>query len=210
MTKPIAIIGAGRAGRFTADIAEAAGLAVAGFIVDSDQQSIAGYPVLFSYQQLKAGHAPATMEYVIALGDPNEKWSLLQRLTELNATLATVIHPMTFISRHATIHPGCIINAFTSIMTGAVLQTGVMVEDHCGVGVDVEIGACTTLAPGCHFNAQSRTGIACFIGSGATVHPEAAIGDHCTIGSNAAITRDVLSHSTVAGVPGKVLRTSSV
>ena len=46
----------------------------------------------------------------------------------------------------------------------------------------------------------------CFIGAAAIIMPGVRIGDECIVGSGAVVTKDVPSHSIVAGNPAVVLR----
>lgn len=46
----------------------------------------------------------------------------------------------------------------------------------------------------------------CFIGAHAIVMPGVRIGDECIVGSGSVVTRDVPSHSIVAGNPASVIR----
>ena len=44
------------------------------------------------------------------------------------------------------------------------------------------------------------------IGWGVVVNPGVKIGDHVIVGANAVVTKDIPSHSLVAGNPAKILR----
>jgi len=46
----------------------------------------------------------------------------------------------------------------------------------------------------------------CFVGAGAIIMPGVRIGDECIVGSGAVVTKDVPSHSIVAGNPAAVVR----
>jgi acetyltransferase-like isoleucine patch superfamily enzyme len=47
----------------------------------------------------------------------------------------------------------------------------------------------------------------CFIAVGATIMPGITIGDECIVGAGAVVSKNVPSHSIVAGNPAKVIRT---
>jgi acetyltransferase-like isoleucine patch superfamily enzyme len=53
---------------------------------------------------------------------------------------------------------------------------------------------------------DTRIGSHCFIGAGSLVLPGVTIGDHVIVAAGAVVTRDVPSHSIVAGNPAKVIR----
>ncbi len=46
----------------------------------------------------------------------------------------------------------------------------------------------------------------CFIGGAAIIMPGVRVGDECIVGSGSVVTKDVPSHSIVAGNPAKVVR----
>lgn len=210
MKTPIIIIGAGRTGRFTLDICMELKLEVAGFIADGERRSICGIPIIQSYQSILNGEIDKNVQYALSIGTPEEKFELLESLQANGAQLATIIHPNTVISPFATIEDGVIINAFSSVLNGAKVSAGALIEDHCGIGVDVSIGSCTTVAPGSYFNASSSAGDRCFIGSGVTVNPECMIESDSLIGASAAVTNKIPENSVAAGVPAKVLRSNRI
>lgn len=49
----------------------------------------------------------------------------------------------------------------------------------------------------------------CFIGARATIMQNVTIGDNCIIGMNAVVTKDVPDNSVVAGVPAKIIGTTT-
>lgn len=56
------------------------------------------------------------------------------------------------------------------------------------------------------WHADTHIGRNCFVGAHAIVLAGVRIGDECIIGCGAVVTRDVPSHSIVAGNPAKVIR----
>ena len=46
----------------------------------------------------------------------------------------------------------------------------------------------------------------CWLGGGVIVCPGVTIGDRCIIGAGSVVTKDIPSHSVVAGVPAKVIK----
>ncbi len=46
----------------------------------------------------------------------------------------------------------------------------------------------------------------CFIGANAIILPGVRVGDHCVVAAGSVVTRDVPSHSIVAGNPAKIIK----
>lgn len=53
---------------------------------------------------------------------------------------------------------------------------------------------------------STRIGSRCFIGCASIIMPGVTIGDQCIVASGSVVTKDVPSHSIVAGNPAKVIR----
>lgn len=56
--------------------------------------------------------------------------------------------------------------------------------------------------------AKTIIGSHCFIGCGAIILPNITIGDHAIVGAGSVVTKDVPSHSIVAGNPAKVVKSN--
>lgn len=100
------------------------------------------------------------------------------------------IHPMTLISRKATLdrtYPkGIHIAEGTAISFDAVVLT----HDHItGSHTDTYIGKY------------------CQIGARSMIFPGVTIGDHCVIAAGAIVTKSIPANSIAAGVPASVIRT---
>ena len=203
--KPVVLIGAGRAARFTRDICRCTGQEIAGVAVDG-HGSLSDLPTICSYQDILSGKAPSRYGYLIAVGDPDERGRLYEALVVCGAEVMSAVHPSAFVSADAKVGSGVIINAFSSVLADALIGQGCLIEDHCAVGVGVRVGAFCTIAPGSYLNAECQIGERCFIGSGTTMKPEQQIGDHCVVGAGAAVVSDLPSYTIAAGVPAKRLR----
>jgi len=56
------------------------------------------------------------------------------------------------------------------------------------------------------FSQSTKIGKNCFIGCASIIMPGVQIGDHVIVGAGSVVTKDVPSHSIVAGNPAKVVR----
>jgi serine O-acetyltransferase len=84
---------------------------------------------------------------------------------------------------------------------------GVVIGETAIVGDDVTIYQQVTLG-GVSLNKVKRhptIGNHVVIGAGAKVLGDITIGDYCKIGSNSVVVKDAPSHSTIVGIPGRVL-----
>ena len=102
------------------------------------------------------------------------------------------------------------------IHPGAVIGKGFFIDHGMGVviGETAKIGDNVTLFQGVTLGGTGKEtgkrhptlGNNIVVGSGAKVLGDIKIGDHSYIGANAVVLREVPAHSTVVGVPGRVVK----
>ncbi len=85
------------------------------------------------------------------------------------------------------------------------IEDFVKVDDTAFVAHNAIIGNGSLLVAGCEISGSVRIGRRCWIGPLATLRDGIEIGDEVTVGMGAVVTRSVLSGTTVAGNPARVL-----
>lgn len=83
----------------------------------------------------------------------------------------------------------------------------------------VHIGSFTIVTPGVRIfthnfvqggKDDTRIGSNCFIGASSIIMSGVTVGDHCVVAAGSIVTKDVPSHSLVAGNPARVIRSGIV
>jgi sugar O-acyltransferase (sialic acid O-acetyltransferase NeuD family) len=195
-----AVIGAGGHSKEVADLLEALGHAIAGFVDEgwTGEHPTTGLPVVADVAELTFGAA------VLAIGDPigRARWfDGLRETTELPA----LVHPT------ATVSPSATLGDAVQVMQNVVVNAAAKVGDDCILNVactvahDCVMGAHTHMGPGARMGGASRVGSRCLIGTNATVMPGVTVGEGCTVGAGAVCVEDVADGVTVAGVPARPL-----
>ena len=102
------------------------------------------------------------------------------------------------------------------IHPGATIGSGLFIDHGMGVviGETTEIGDNVTLFQGVTLGGTGKQrgkrhptlGSHVVVGAGAKVLGPIKIGDYVKIGANAVVLQDVPDHSTVVGIPGKIVR----
>ena len=100
----------------------------------------------------------------------------------------------------------CIIGRGAEFGPGFVLihSTGVVINGGVRGGRNVHIEHQVTI--GAERRASPVIGNDVFIGAGAKIIGAVTVGDGARIGANAVVVRDVPPHSTVVGIPARVVR----
>ena len=85
-----------------------------------------------------------------------------------------------------------------------ILSQGIVINGSVKAGDDIRLEHQVTI--GAERNTSPRLGSDIFIGAGAKVIGAVEIGSHSKIGANAVVVKDVAAHTTVGGIPAKVIK----
>lgn len=161
MKKKLLIIGAGVYGLVAKEIAESMGcFEKIDFLDDNAMETPNGIPVLGSCKDL-ASYSNMYSAAVVAIGNPDVRLSLLQRIEEESLMqIATLVSPLAYVSPTAQISKGSIVEPMAVIHTGCIIGKGCIISagavvNHvsiCGDGVHVDCNAVVsgnTFVPPC-------------------------------------------------------------
>jgi sugar O-acyltransferase (sialic acid O-acetyltransferase NeuD family) len=156
---------------------------------------IVGTPETYSFR--------AEDRVVVALGDPAQRRTFVEMVTQRGAQFTTVVHPSAIMGLNNTWGEGCI------FCPGVILTTNVRVGKHVvfncqsGAGHDAVIGDYCTLSCFVDITGYVTLGERVFLGSHASVLPHAWIGDGAIIGAGSVVLKRVAPRTSVMGVPAR-------
>jgi sugar O-acyltransferase (sialic acid O-acetyltransferase NeuD family) len=198
------IIGAGGHGKVVADTALLLGWRNVAFLDDqaAAKGSPLGLPIVGTLDDL-AKQGRAFSRAIVAIGDAKLRLDLTDRCRRTGLEVVSILHPMAFVSKFASIGPGCVAFAQSAINVDATLGAACIVNTGATVDHDCVIGDGVHICPGAHLAGNVRVGDRSWIGIAATIRQGIAIGRDATVGAGAVVIADVVDESTVVGVPAR-------
>lgn len=179
-----------------------------GFFDDgcSCSEIINGYPVLGNIQTLNAWDSPLSI--VIAIGTPNVKQVVLEKINNDKIDYPSIIHPSVIIgdSDYVKIGKGCIICAGNIITTNIEIKDFVIINLCCTIGHDTVINDYSAFMPSCNISGEVIIGRGVYCGTGAKIINQVSIGEYSIIGAGAVVAKNQPGNCTIVGVPAKVIK----
>lgn len=209
--KNLVIIGAGGYAKSVLDSLDYTNFRMIGFLDDIKSAGTMhlGYPVLGNSVEEIEGYRDCV--YFIAIGNNSKRkmWYEKVKASGKELSFINVIDKTAIVSINAGIGEGsfigklAIVNSGASVGNNTVINTRALVEHGCKVGDNANISTCTTL------NGDVIVEEGGFVGSGAVVNGQLTIGEWSLVGSGAVVIKDVAPHTTVVGVPAKVIQSDN-
>ena len=193
----IIVIGAGGHAKVVIATVRAIGGNVASVCDDDESrwgQTLLGVPVTGPISSELIGNSSA----VLAIGDNRARRMLA---TRLEVEWITACHP------EAVVDSSVVIGSGTVVFAGVVIQPDTTIGAHCIVNTsasidhDCSLGDYVHVAPGVTLCGGVNVGEGALLGVGAKVAPLVRVGQWSTVGAGAVCIEEVLSGTTVVGVP---------
>jgi sugar O-acyltransferase (sialic acid O-acetyltransferase NeuD family) len=143
---------------------------------------------------------------VIAVGEPNIRKMLFQRLIEGGVKFNTVIDSMSAISPSAKICNGSIVGPFVSIQANVFLGENVAINSASVIGHDAVVMAHSVISSQANLGGRVLVGESTYIGMGALIKEGVNIGSNVIVGMGAVVYQDIPDGVIVLGNPARVIR----
>jgi sugar O-acyltransferase (sialic acid O-acetyltransferase NeuD family) len=207
----IVILGAGGFGRGILDVVDAlnAGrtrVRVLGFL-DPDPAALPpttrpGGVIIGSDTTL----ATVAARYVIGIAEPSTRRDIDRMARAVGATTASpLVHPTCSLGGDTVLNDGVVLTSGVRVASNVQLGRHTHVNFNSTIGHDAVLGDYVTVFPLVAISGYAFLEDGVTMGTSSAVIPGVRIGAGATVAAGATVVRDVLAHTTVAGVPAEPL-----
>lgn len=175
------------------------------YFLDANPDALSGFPELGLNHlgDMETYQPQAEDLFLIAVGDPDVKGRVVERLSSLGAQFATVLHETAVISASAKIGVGVVIGPSAYIATDSTVGSFTCINSLTGIGHDAKIGEYCTISSQVDVTGNVVIGPMTFVGSGARIMPGVKVGRNSKIGAGALVVRSVRPDTTMFSAPAR-------
>lgn len=200
MSRRLIILGASGHGKVAADIAMHNGYDEILFLDDNPEvKACLGRPVVGRTSETGGYEG----DFFVAIGNPDTRETITNRLESQGKTVVTLIHPSAVIGHDVVIGDGTVIMAGVVINPGTVIGRGCIINTCASVDHDCKIGAFVHVSVGTHVSGTVTIGERTWAGIGSTISNNISIVPDCMIGAGAVVVKDIQETGTYLGVPAR-------
>jgi sugar O-acyltransferase (sialic acid O-acetyltransferase NeuD family) len=139
--------------------------------------------------------------FLCAIGEPKVKQRYCSLMEERGASFATLIHPTAVVGHDVRMGEGCILGPFTQLSCDIRLGRHVCFGTHSNTAHDTRIGDFSQVSGSCEINGNAALEEGVFLGSHATILPNATVGAWAYVGAGSVVLRRVAPGTKVFGNP---------
>lgn len=207
--KNIAIIGGGGFGREVKTILDSINSVsptfnFIGFYDDGFKKGelLNNFPVLGAVEDINTLNEPCSI--VIALGDPQIKKAIYDKINNVNIDFPNIIHPNVLISKDfVELGVGNIICASCIITCNIIIKDFVILNLMCTVGHDTTI---SSFMPSVNVSGEVLIQEKVYVGTGAKIINLLEIGENTIVGAGAVVSKSLPANCTAVGIPAKPIK----
>lgn len=142
-------------------------------------------------------------EFFVALGNNNTREKITNELTELEATIITLIHPNSIIASDVIIDEGTVVMAGVVINSATQIGKGCIINTSSSIDHDNTIKNYVHISPGVTLSGTVKVGSKTWIGSGVVVSNNIEIESDIIVGAGSVIVNNIKKRGTYYGVPAR-------
>jgi sugar O-acyltransferase (sialic acid O-acetyltransferase NeuD family) len=176
------------------------------FIVDNPVFNECNGIRVHSFSEVIEKYKSQDLEICIAIGEPQIRAFLRQRIIDSGFSLATLIHPNIYVPEDTIISKGSIISENCFISCGSCIGENVYLQPGAMVGHDSQVGSDSVISSLVMIGGKCRVGNRTYIGPVVPVKDQVNIGDDSIIALGSAVIRDIPNNVIALGNPARPMK----
>lgn len=161
---------------------------------------------LYDFHNLIKKYSNNQIKIVVAVGEPEIKKILYNKVHEANYNFATVIHPTAEISPSAKLGKSVVIKKGGIVSCDAILGDAVGLEPYVVVGHDTKVGSFTQLSAFVNIGGFAEIGSVVYVGLSTCVKDRTKIGNNTIVSMASAVIRDLPEDVIAVGNPARPMK----
>jgi len=207
----LAIYGSGGLGREVLDLAKAVNKTAEVwdryvFIDDAKPEPVVSGTVVLTFEEFEATFNPASAKVVVAVGEPQIRHMLRDKIASSNFALQTLVHPGAFIGTDTCIGEGSIVQYGCFVSCNINIGANVLLQPNASVGHDCEIGSDAVLSTYTSVSGVCKIGERTYIGVSVPIKEHISVGADTIIGMGSVVLRDIPGNVVAIGNPARPMR----
>lgn len=177
--------------------------------VDDDPKKagteLTGMPVL-SFAQAMERYGKEGIEFIIAIGEPEVKDVIFQKLLDNGCEVTNLLHPDLRIPKDVHMGKGILMYSSTLIPPNAHYGNNVLIQGTSATGHNLVAGDNVVISSLVFVGGDVTIGRNTYIAPGSTIRNGIHIGENAIVGLGSVVTKDVPDNAVVYGCPAKIVR----
>lgn len=160
---------------------------------------------IYSFSEIQTLYSPDELEIVIAVGEPDDRKLLYDRIAITSYNLATLVHPAVRIPETTKIGKGVIIFNNAYICSDSVIGDNVRISPMAIIGHDNMIGDHSVISAMANIGGYVTIGTVSYIAISVSIIEHITIGDNTIVSAGSAVLKDIPSSVIAQGNPARVM-----
>lgn len=146
------------------------------------------------------------IEFIVAVGEPEFRKMLWNKIVDKGYKLATLIHPKVFIPESTNILSGTVVSCDVFISCGNEIGENVYIQPKASIGHDCKISSHCVISSFVSFAGNCSVEECTFIGMSVPIKEKSKIGSHTIVGMGSVVLRDIPDNAIAIGNPARVMK----
>lgn len=209
MSRPLILVGGGGHCKAVIDVAECAGRDILGILDKPEEvgKSVLGYNVIGTDDDMVRYSDKA--DFLVTVGQiksPDLRIQLQHRIEMSGCRLATLVSPVSKVSKHATIGAGTVVMHHALVNADAKIGRGCIINTFADVEHDVVVGDFCHISTGVMINGGVLIGEGSFVGSRSVVRQGVSICGGVLVGAGAVVVSNLTERGLYVGCPARRIK----